>query len=111
MMTDDGVLIRIVNKGVGSGEPGVSANGEVFYMFTTPTFEAPQGKNDWMNRSVFVATLGARKDTKKAVLIRVFRHTKILDSNNTNNSGGVIDVAGSSVFRPPRKFAQWTRAT
>src|SRR3569833_359485 len=75
MKTDDGVLIRIVNKGVGSGEPGVSANGEVFYMFTTPTFEAPQGKYDWMNRSVFVATLGARKDAKNAVLIRVFRLT------------------------------------
>ena len=42
-------------------------------MFTTPSFEAPVGKYDWMNRSVFVATLGARKDVRNAVLIRVFR--------------------------------------
>jgi hypothetical protein len=40
-------------------------------MFTHPVFEAPSGKYDWMNRSMFVATLGARKDSMNAVLIRV----------------------------------------
>lgn len=75
MKTDDGILIRIVNKGVGvsDSEPSATDNGERFYMFTTPTFQAPQGKYDWLNRSVFIATLGARKDARDSVLIRVFR--------------------------------------
>jgi Protein of unknown function (DUF3237) len=75
MKTDDGVLIRIVNKGVGGGggPPPVDANGERFFMFTHPEFEAPVGKYDWMNRAMFVGTLGARKDAHNAVLIRVFQ--------------------------------------
>jgi hypothetical protein len=76
--TDDGVVIRITNIGVGGG-PGARtggpppADGEPFIMFTTPSFEAPAGKYDWLNRSVFVGTLGARRNAKAAVLIRVFR--------------------------------------
>jgi hypothetical protein len=75
MKTDDGVLIRIVNKGVGGGGPPVaaSASSELFFMFTHPEFEAPAGKYDWLNRSMFVGTLGARRDTHDAVLIRVFQ--------------------------------------
>jgi Protein of unknown function (DUF3237) len=75
MKTDDGVLIRIVNKGVGGGGPpsAPSANGEAFFMFTHPEFEAPTGKYDWMNRAMFVGTLGARRDVRNAVLIRVFQ--------------------------------------
>jgi len=75
MRTDDGVLIRIVNRGVGSGgpPPPPSANGERFFMFTHPEFEAPVGKYDWLNRGMYVGTLGARKDAHNAVLIRVFR--------------------------------------
>lgn len=75
MKTDDGVLIRIVNRGVGGGgRPAApSSNGELFFMFTHPEFEAPAGKYDWLNRSMFVGTLGARKDAHNAVLIRVFQ--------------------------------------
>ncbi len=75
MKTDDGVLIRIVNKGVSGGGPPQppAANGEGFFMFTHPEFEAPVGKYDWMNRGMFVGTLGARKDARNAVLIRVFQ--------------------------------------
>ena len=75
LKTDDGVLIRIVNKGVGGGPspPPDPATGERFFMFTHPSFEAPIGKYDWMNHSMFVGTLGARKDAHNAVLIRVFR--------------------------------------
>jgi hypothetical protein len=75
LKTDDGVLIRIVNKGVGGGGPPApeGATGERFFMFTHPSFEAPTGKYDWLNRSMFVGTLGARKDAHNAVLIRVFR--------------------------------------
>ena len=73
MKTDDGVLIRIFNKGVGGAPTPPSANGEPFFMFTHPEFEAPAGKYDWMNRSMFVGTLGARKEARNAVLIRVFQ--------------------------------------
>jgi Protein of unknown function (DUF3237) len=74
MKTDDGILIRIVNKGVGGGGPPLpSENGERFFMFTHPEFEAPVGKYDWMNRSMFIGTLGARKNARNAVLIRVFQ--------------------------------------
>jgi hypothetical protein len=75
MKTDDGVLIRIVNRGVSSGGQPVTdaASGERFFMFTHPSFEAPAGKYDWLNRAMFVGTLGARKDAKNAVLIRVFQ--------------------------------------
>jgi hypothetical protein len=76
MKTDDGVLIRIVNKGVGGGRGTPrppEANGEIFFMFTHPEFEAPAGKYDWLNRAMFVGTLGARKGARDAVLIRVFQ--------------------------------------
>jgi hypothetical protein len=75
MKTDDGVLIRIVNTGVGGGgaPPADAGDGERFFMFTHPSFEAPAGKYDWLNRAMFVGTLGARKDARNAVLIRVFR--------------------------------------
>jgi hypothetical protein len=76
--TDDGVVIRITNVGVGGGAGAraggpASADAEPFIMFTTPSFEAPAGKYDWLNRSVFVGTLGARRNARAAVLIRVFR--------------------------------------
>src|SRR5262249_52982031 len=59
LKTDDGVFIRIVNKGVGGGPPPPpdSGTGERFFMFTHPSFEAPIGKYDWMNHSMFVGTL------------------------------------------------------
>ena len=76
--TDDGIVIRITNVGVsggggarGGGPPAAGA--EPFIMFTTPSFEAPAGKYDWLNRSVFVGTLGARRNARAAILIRVFR--------------------------------------
>jgi hypothetical protein len=81
LRTDDGVIIRITNRGVG-GPPaaaagrragGAGAAAEAFLMFTTPSFETPIGKYDWLTRSTFVGTLGVRANTRGAVLIRVFR--------------------------------------
>lgn len=72
--TDDGVYIRVVNTGRGNGSPPTTErNGEHFFMFTTPVFEAPIGKYEWLNRTTFVATLGARHEVRNAVLIRVFQ--------------------------------------
>lgn len=53
MKTDDGVPIRIVNKGVGGGgaPPAEAASGERFFMFTHPQFEAPVGIEDRMRSS------------------------------------------------------------
>jgi len=75
MKTEDGVLIRIMNVGVGSGGPPSTdeVSGEAFFMFTHPSFEAPVGKYDWINRGMYVGTLGARKNVRNAVLIRVFQ--------------------------------------
>jgi hypothetical protein len=75
LRTDDGVIIRVVNKGVGAmpAPTGKAEDAEPFFMFTTPVFEAPVGKYDWLNRAIFVGTLGARHAAKNAVLIRVFQ--------------------------------------
>lgn len=75
LRTHDDVLIRISNQGVGGGPGGAPpdpAAAEQFFMFTVPRFEAPIGPYDWLNRGTFVATLGARKSVRNAVLIRVF---------------------------------------
>jgi Protein of unknown function (DUF3237) len=75
LRTDDDVMIRIVNTGVSGGaRPAPAADAaEMFFMYTHPVFEAPAGKYDWINRSMFVGTLGARKGANNAVLIRVFK--------------------------------------
>ena len=74
LRTDDGVIVRVVNKGVGgSARPDAAEGGERFFMFTAPVFEAPRGKYEWINQSVFVGTLGAHPDAHNAVLIRVFK--------------------------------------
>ena len=76
LKTDDQVLIRVVNRGIGGrgGAPAPNAP-ELFFMYTHPEFEAPTGKYDWLNRSMFIGTLGARRGAKNEVLIRVFELT------------------------------------
>jgi hypothetical protein len=75
LRTDDAVTIRIVNTGVSGADraPAAADATEMFYMYTHPVFEAPTGKYDWINRSMFIGTLGGRKGVNNAVLIRVFR--------------------------------------
>jgi hypothetical protein len=74
LRTDDGVNLRITNKGVSAANRVADPDApERFSMFTVPTFEAPPGKYDWMNRTTFVGTLGGRKGVANAVLIRVFK--------------------------------------
>lgn len=65
--TDDGALIQIRNTGLRHGSDEVMArlrNGEPvdpseYYFRTVPQFIAPEGKYDWLNRSIFVCS-GAR---------------------------------------------------
>jgi Protein of unknown function (DUF3237) len=59
----DGTVIEVTNPGVRTGSPQVIerlAKGEdvdpsAYYFRTTPRFEVPAGKHEWMRRHAFVA--------------------------------------------------------
>lgn len=67
LKTDDGVIIQIRNRGLRHGRPEVmqrlAAGEDVdpadYYFRTVPEFIAPEGRYDWMNRSIFLCA-GAR---------------------------------------------------
>lgn len=67
IQTGDGVIIQVQNYGLRHGPAPVMArlaNGEdvdpaEYYFRTNPRFKAPEGKYDWLNKSIFVAS-GAR---------------------------------------------------
>lgn len=67
LKTSDGAVIAVRNLGlvapVDGGPP---------YVRTTPSFDAPQGPHDWLNRSIFVGTIGVAEGGT-AVRITVFR--------------------------------------
>ncbi|WP_236618002.1 DUF3237 family protein [Rhodopirellula europaea] len=65
LRTDDGVLIRVSNFGVGAPPSGLR--------FTTPRFVAPVGKYDWLNQSTFVGTLDVDWNRESPIRLRVFR--------------------------------------
>jgi hypothetical protein len=64
LLTDDGALIRVINKGYRHGPSEVMqrlALGEPvspgeYYFRAAPIFEAPMGRYDWLNRSIFIST-------------------------------------------------------
>jgi hypothetical protein len=75
--TDDGVLIRVINKGyrhgptevmqrLGAGDP---VDPSEYYFRAIPTLEAPCGRYEWLNRALFVSS-GER--SAEAVLLRVY---------------------------------------
>jgi hypothetical protein len=67
IQTHDGVIIQVQNHGLRHGPDAVMkrlAAGEdvdpaEYYFRTNPRFKAPEGKYDWLNKSIFVAS-GAR---------------------------------------------------
>lgn len=67
LKTDDGVMIECRNRGIRHGPPDVMrrlASGEdvdpdAYYFRTAPIFYAPEGRYDWLNRSLFLCS-GAR---------------------------------------------------
>jgi hypothetical protein len=75
--TSDGVEIAILNRGLRRAAPEIMerlSRGEpvdpaLVYFRTVPTFEAPAGAHDWLNRSVFLG-LAARFPDR--VHVRVF---------------------------------------
>ena len=76
--TDDGVIIYVKNIGIRAATPEVAAKiarGEKvessqYYFRTSPKFEAPTGKYDWVNNTLFICTGERLPD---AVLITVFK--------------------------------------
>ena len=72
LKTDDGVVINVVNTGAIC--PG--SDGKMAPVRTSPVFEAPIGKYDWLNRTAFIGTLEPappERDGKPAVRIRFYK--------------------------------------
>jgi hypothetical protein len=75
--TDDGAVIVVDNRGIIVPPPPASAGGAAAaaaagYVRTSPRFHAPQGKYDWLNKTVFVGTITPATGGG-AVIIRAFR--------------------------------------
>ncbi len=78
LKADDGTLIHVTNKGLRHGPDAViqrlmrgeEVDPSEYYFRTNPVFEAPTGKWDWLNRSMFLAS-GARYAAE--VRIRFFQ--------------------------------------
>lgn len=68
LRTDDGITINVLNRGsiCGAFSPAAPA-------FTSPTFEAPLGKYDWLNRGAYIGTLEPIPGVASAVRIRFYR--------------------------------------
>ena len=80
LRTDDGVTILKRNAGIRHAEPeviqrlmaGEAVDPGAYYMRLTPRFEAPAGRYDWLNRTIFIGTgMRGRQDS-------VFRYWKLV---------------------------------
>jgi hypothetical protein len=70
IQTDDGAIIHVVNAGLVC--PNSAGTRDA--MLTTPVFEAPKGKYDWLNGGAYIGTLEMMTlDGKPAVRIRFFK--------------------------------------
>lgn len=64
LKTEDGAVIRIVNKGYRHAAPEVmqrlaqdeAVDASEYYFRAAPQIEAPAGRYDWLNRSLFIST-------------------------------------------------------
>lgn len=70
LRTDDGAVVNVVNDARlcpdASGKPGP--------IYSTPVFEAPLGRNAWLNGGAYVARIDVSPDkAKPAVVIAVYR--------------------------------------
>lgn len=69
LQTDDGVLIRVRNEGL--GVPPENCQGRT-YVRTVPRVEAPEGPYGWLNQLVLLGTLNAPGGAEDEVVIRFF---------------------------------------
>lgn len=68
LKTDDGVTIAVTNKGMRHGPPevlkrlfaGEPVDPSEYYFRAAPEFEAPSGRYEWLNKSLFMS-VGERK--------------------------------------------------
>lgn len=70
MQADDGTQIRVHNKGLWHSPTG---DWPADYAITTPEFEVPIGRHDWLNKHVFVGTVGPGPGKAPAVVITVYK--------------------------------------
>ncbi len=63
--TDDGQVIVVDNRGISVTEEGDQ------YRMTRPSFHAPAGKYEWLNKRVFTGTITSIR-APRAVIIRVY---------------------------------------
>lgn len=68
LKTDDGVVINVINDGAlcrgAAGQPLKPAR-------TSPRFEAPLGKYEWLNQTAFVGTLDVAQGPKGEPAVRI----------------------------------------
>lgn len=67
MQTDDGVILSVRNQVLVRGE------GANRYAFSQITIDAPQGRYEWLNQSLFIGTLTSLKPERNAVSIKAWR--------------------------------------
>ena len=67
--TDDGTLIEVSNTGV----LVPATENQALYFRTSPTFDAPNGKYQWLNEAIFVAGVRTVSDKPDTVLIDVYK--------------------------------------
>jgi Protein of unknown function (DUF3237) len=79
ILTSSGVQIAVTNRGLRRAPPEVMerlARGEpvdpaLVYFRTVPTFEAPAGAHDWLNRSLFLASAARLPDMVRLSVFEV----------------------------------------
>lgn len=70
IQTDDGAIIHVVNAGMVCPNSAGARDA----VLTTPVFEAPKGKYDWLNGGAYIGTLEVMTlEDKPAVRIRFFK--------------------------------------
>jgi hypothetical protein len=66
--TDDGVTINVLNRGAACGP---DKEGKMRPVRTSPVFEAPLGKYEWLGQTAFVGTLDPVFEGDKVVAVRI----------------------------------------
>lgn len=69
METDDKVQIHVINRGLVSP----TREGVARYAMSTPWFEAPAGRYEWMNQHIFVGTVGPGDADRPSVRLSIYK--------------------------------------
>ncbi len=79
MKTKDNIEIAVINRGLRRASPeimerlsrGEAVDPALVYCRTAPTFEAPAGPYEWLNRSLFVATAARLPDKVQITVFEI----------------------------------------